>query len=92
MKILHAIVLGAAAALLSPTAATAADAQRHMGSGHYEWRSVPQPGPRSTGPVRKRAWVPDNMQMANCASDMMEMRPEACMETMHDMHAAPSVG
>src|SRR3546814_11247064 len=59
-------------ALGLPLPVLSADSQQ-SGSGHYEWREVPQFGPRATGPVRKRVWVPDHSQMANCDCDMMKM-------------------
>lgn len=82
--------LGVALAL--PLPALAADGQQQSGSGHYEWREVPQFGPRATGPARKRVWVPDNAQMANCDCDMMKMSGDECMKGMHHMGAAPSAG
>lgn len=89
------ILFGAAVAALSlglgSTAAYAQSAKSPSG-GHYEWRSVPQFGPRATGPARKRVWVADNTQMANCDCDMMKMSPADCMKSMHNRGAAPSAG
>lgn len=77
-------------ALGLPLPVLAADSQQ-SGSGHYEWREVPQFGPRATGPVRKRVWVPDHSQMANCDCDMMKMSADDCMKGMH-MGAKSSAG
>ncbi|OYW89097.1 MAG: hypothetical protein B7Z20_00910 [Sphingobium sp. 32-64-5] len=80
------------AALLAPATAFAADSPQERGSGHYEWRDAPQPGPRSTGPTHKRVWVPDHPQMANCDCDMMKMSADDCMKPMQPGSAAPSAG
>jgi hypothetical protein len=80
------------AALLASTPAFAATSPQEQGSGHYEWRDVPQYGPRSTGPARKRVWVPDHAQMANCNCDMMKMSANDCMKHMQPGSAAPSAG
>ncbi len=49
--------------------AFAQDAPAAGSRGHYEWRSVPQYGPRAIGPSRVRVWVPEDAQVAsfNCA-------------------------
>lgn len=78
-------------ALALPMPALAADGQQ-KGSGHYEWRQVPQFGPRATGPTQKRVWVADNAQMADCDCDMMKMHADDCMKRMHHMGAKPSAG
>ncbi|MBO9378127.1 hypothetical protein GG804_15250 [Sphingomonas histidinilytica] len=90
------VFFGAVVAALSlglgatPAFARAADPQS---GGHYEWRTVPQPGPRSAAPVaRKRVWVPHGAQMANCDCEMMKMSAHDCMKPMHDGSAAPSAG
>ncbi|NML91274.1 hypothetical protein HHL26_19730 [Sphingobium sp. TB-6] len=61
-------------------------------SGHWEWRSVPQPGPRAVGPARKHVWMPDHPQMAKCDCDMMATNAADCMKAMHDGHSRPSAG
>lgn len=77
----------AAAALILPGAAYAADAGQHQPSGHYEWREVPQFGPRAGGPVRKRVWVPD-AQVAGCGCAMTKTDAQACMQSA----VAPAAG
>lgn len=89
MKV-HVLFAALGFALALPLPALAADGQQ-KGSGHYEWREVPQFGPRATGPARKRVWVPDSRQMANCDCDMMKMSANECMQDMHEMRASPSV-
>lgn len=89
MKVYILFALGVALTL--PIPALAAEGQQH-GSGHYEWRPVPQFGPRATGPVQKRVWVPDNAQMANCACDMMKTSANECMKEMHGMGPSSSTG
>lgn len=78
-------------ALSLPISAFAAEGQHQGGSGHYEWRPVPQFGPRATGPAQKRVWVGDHAQMANCDCDMMKMSANECMKEMHHM-GSPSSG
>lgn len=82
-------------ALAAPVAAFASQADPGQQSGHYEWKSVPQYGPRATGPVQRRVWVPDTKQVASCDCDMMKMNAADCMKEMHSMaspSSAPSVG
>ena len=81
----------ALAAAMSLTAPAWASDQTHAPQGHWEWQSVPQYGPRATGPAQKRVWVPDNAQMANCDCDMMKMSAADCMMNMHKPKA-PSAG
>lgn len=68
-------------ALALPLPALAADGHRHDGSGHYEWREVPQFGPRAGAPARKQVWIPHHAQMADCG--MMKMSADDCMKSMH---------
>lgn len=89
---IHVLAAVLGTALLAPSAAFAADAPQNRGSGHYEWRTVPQFGPRSTGPAQKRVWVPDPAQIAGCDCAMMKMSPDECMKGMHSKGAAPSAG
>lgn len=74
----------AAIAALFSTFAIAApvmaqDAPAAAARGHYEWRSVPQYGPRATGPARVRVWVPEGRDMAGCDCAMMQMSAADCM-------------
>lgn len=76
----------------------AAFANQPKGAGHYEWRTVPQYGPRSTGTTQRRVWVPDSPQAAGCDCDMMKhsaAKAAECMKEMHSMASpsqAPSAG
>lgn len=85
-------------ALAAPVAAFAGQPDHSQQSGHYEWKSVPQYGPRVTGPVQRRVWVPDTKQAASCDCDMMKMSSASvadCMKQMHSMAqpaSAPSAG
>lgn len=60
--------------------ALAQDAPAMSARGHYEWRSVPQFGPRATGPTRVRVWVPADCEMASCDCAMMQASPADCMK------------
>ena len=64
-------------AVASP--AFAQDAPSASTRGHYEWRSVPQYGPRATGPARVRVWVPEGRDMASCDCTMMQGNAADCM-------------
>ena len=75
------------AALVLPGAAYAADPGQNQPSGHYEWREVPQFGPRATGPARQRVWVPD-AQIAGCDCAMMKADAHGCMHGA----SAPAAG
>src|SRR3546814_13273136 len=80
------ILFGAAVAALSlglGSTPAFAQADASPSGGHYEWREVPQFGPRATGPARKRVWVADHAQMANCDCDMMKMSAYDCIKGMH---------
>lgn len=90
MKV-HVLFAALGMALALPLPALAAESQHQSGSGHYEWRPVPQFGPRATGPAQKRVWVSDHAQMANCDCDMMKMSANECMKEMHHM-GSPSSG
>ena len=89
MKI-HVLAAAIGAALALPIPALAADGQ--SGAGHYEWRSVPQYGPRSTGPTQKRVWVRDDAQMTDCHCEMMKISAADCMKAMPGMHGSSSAG
>lgn len=68
MKI-HVLAAALGAALTLPLPALAAGPQQHNDAGHYEWRTIPQFGPRATGPAQKRVWVPD-APAADCMQGM----------------------
>jgi len=79
-------------ALAAPAAAFAGQPDHSQQSGHYELKSVPQYGPRATGPAQRRVWVADATQVAACDCDMMKMSSTDaadCMKQMHSM-AQPS--
>jgi len=82
LKIAAAIVAASASAF---TFAPAFAQDSAASSGHYEWRAVPQYGPRAPLQTSKRVWVPDHAQMANCNCDMMKMSAADCMKEMHGM-------
>ena len=60
--------------------AFAQDAPVTSARGHYEWRGVPQFGPRVTGPSRVRVWVREDRAMASCDCAMMQASPADCMK------------
>ena len=91
MKI-HVLAAALGAAIALPNPAFAADTQQRSGAGHYEWRTVPQFGPRATGPMQKRVWVSDHAQTASCGCAMMKTSADDCMRAMHRSGARPSVG
>lgn len=76
IALLAAVALAAAPQPSSPDAAPVSQAAP---SGHYEWRPVPQFGPRSTGPTMRRVWVPDRQRPA-CDCAMMVVDPATCMQ------------
>lgn len=86
-KIVAAIV----AASISAFTIAPAFAQGNASSlpqGHYEWRQVPQYGPRAPLQSARRVWVPDANQVASCDCDMMKMSSTAaaaCMKGMPGM-------
>lgn len=78
-----------AAALAGASAASAHD----TASGHWEWRTQPSFGPKSTGPSRLRVWVKgDPASMANCDCAMMKADASGCMMDMRGKGAGPSAG
>lgn len=78
----------AAAALATASIASAHD----TASGHWEWRSQPTFGPKSTGPSRVRVWVKGaEASMGNCDCAMMQADAAGCMD-MRGKSAAPSAG
>jgi len=77
---LSAAALAAALSIFAIGApALAQDGPAAPKSGHYEWRSVPQFGPRAIGPSRVRVWVPAHDQMASCDCAMMQGSAADCM-------------
>lgn len=60
------------------------------GQGHYEWRQVPQSGPRASLQGARRVWVPDAKQLASCDSDMVKMSGTAAAACMKGMPGMPS--
>ena len=88
MKIIRTLA-AAAAALAGASIASAND----TAGGHWEWRSQPPFGPKSTSPARIRIWVKDaDSSMANCDCAMMQADHAAWMMTMPGKAAAPSAG
>ena len=91
MKV-HVLFNAAAMALAATsTAAVAADSNTRT-SGHYEWRQVPQFGPKAPLTVPRRVWVADRQEMANCDCDMMKMSADECMKSMHHMRSPSADG
>jgi hypothetical protein len=82
---LAVLALGAAS-----TATFATDVDAPQG-GHYEWRQVPQHGPKAPLTAPQRVWVSDTTRMANCNCGMMKMSAADCMMDMHKPQA-PSAG
>lgn len=80
---MFSLVAAFGAALLTPVAAMAADAPQ-SNTGHYEWRSVQQAGPRAAAPAQQRVWVSDR-QVAAVDCDMMKMNATDCMKPMQNM-------
>lgn len=74
--------------------ATASVASAHdTASGHWEWRTQPTFGPKSTGPTRIRVWVKGaETNMANCDCAMMKADQANCMMNMPGKAGAPSAG
>lgn len=78
-----------AAALATASVASAHDSA----GGHWEWKSQPSFGPKSTGPSRIRVWVKDSeTSMANCDCAMMKADASGCMMDMRGKTAKPSAG
>ena len=81
-------------AAVAAALATASIASAHENAvGHWEWRSQPSFGPKSTGPSRVRVWVKDGeTSMANCDCAMMKADASGCMMNMPGKTGAPSAG
>lgn len=86
------LILAAVTAAISVAAPAWADASHSSGQSHYEWRPVPQYGPRATGPAQRRVWVADRTEMANCDCGMMRMSADEGMGSMHRGRDKPSAG
>ena len=86
------MILAAVTAAISIAAPAWANASHFSSRSHYEWRPVPQYGPRATGPARQRVWVADHAQIANCDCAMMKAQPDECMGMMHRGRVKPSAG
>lgn len=74
-----AAIAAAFSAIAIAAPAVAQDAPGAGARGHFEWRSVPQFGPRATGPARVRVWVPEEREMASCDCAMMKASAADCM-------------
>ena len=85
----HILFAAAVAALAVPFPLLAADDHQERGSGRYEWRQVPQVGPRASGPGLKRVWVPAHAQMANCHCKTMIKSAADCGKPVQHMGAKP---
>ncbi|MGE8134100.1 hypothetical protein ACQKO5_10865 [Novosphingobium subterraneum] len=84
------LTLAATAAALA--GASIASAHDTIG-GHWEWRSQPSIGPKSTIPPRVRVWVKDGeTSMANCNCAMMTADHAGCMMNMSGKTGTPSAG
>lgn len=81
-------------AVVAAALATASVASAHdQSGGHWEWRTQPSIGPKSTVPSRTRVWVKnDETRMANCDCPMMKEHPADCLMDMRGEGAAPSAG
>lgn len=73
-------------ALAAPVAAFAGTPNTNQQSGHYEWQSVPQYGPRAPLAAQRRVWVPATEQAANCDCNMMKMSSADAADCMKQMH------
>jgi hypothetical protein len=88
MKTIFALA-AAIAALAGAPAASAHDSS----SGHWEWRSQPASGPRSTVPSQVRVWVSDGEhRMADCDCGMMKTAAASCMMNMPGEDRSSSAG
>lgn len=81
------------AAVAAALAATSIASAHDTAGGHWEWRTQPSFGPKSTGPSRVRVWVKDaETSMASCDCAMMKADHAGCMIDMHGKAGAPSAG
>jgi len=79
----------AALSFSSMSAAALAQAPAPQSGGHYEWRQVQQPGPRTPLAAPHRVWVPDGQRVASCNCDDMKMSAADSMMQMRGM-SSPS--
>ncbi|NBW75760.1 MAG: hypothetical protein EBR34_08170 [Sphingomonadaceae bacterium] len=81
-------------AAVATALATASVASAHdSAGGHWEWRTQPSYGPKSTVPSRIRVWVKDGeVNMASCDCAMMKADRAACMMDMPGKAGTPSAG
>jgi hypothetical protein len=79
------LFLAAAFAAVGSLPVAAQAAEHTNASGHYEWRSVQQVGPRAPATAQHRVWVADGRQVADCDCDMMKMTAADCMMPMKNM-------
>ena len=79
LQLVTAMLAAALAGCGAGSTDRAQDAPAASARGHYEWRSLPQYGPRATGPARVRVWVPAAGQMASCDCAMMQASAADCM-------------
>jgi hypothetical protein len=81
------------AAVAAALAATSAASANEAAGGHWEWRSQPNFGPKSTGPSRVRVWEKDRgNDVANCDCPTMKIDRDNCMMTMRGKGGTPSAG
>lgn len=86
------MMLTLAAAVAAVATVSTASANEPAG-GHWEWRSQPSFGPKSTVPSRTRIWVKDReTNMASCDCAMMKADASGCMMNMPGKAGAPSAG
>lgn len=85
LKIAAAIVAASASAFTFAPAFAQNSAPDARPGGHYEWRQMPQFGPKAPMTAPRRVWVPDAPQVANCNCDMMKMSAADYMKEMHGM-------
>lgn len=85
-------LLSLAAAMAALASVTVASAHETTG-GHWEWRTQPSLGPKSTVPSRTRVWVRDNgSEVANCDCSMMKADASGCMMGMTGKGRTSSAG
>ena len=81
------IILAASAALLAASAAYATNPPTSDQGGHWEWRSMAQPGPRAPARAPQRVWVPDAAKTDASSRPTMEQMRASCMSMMTGSHA-----
>jgi len=82
------LTLAAVAAALATASVSSA---QDIAGGHWEWRTQPSIGPKSTAPSRSRVWVKDGEpRMASCDCSMMKADASGCMMDMSGKNRAPT--